>query len=108
MKWYLKSKWLAGLAKRPFTSIVKKLGYNEIYTMETCLEWSDFSVSAALNQYKSSWLWRNTMFEISVVSQSNEHCDHCNCKCNNQYDTPKGIVVYAKLRTLHWLASLFK
>jgi len=56
MKWYLKVKLLAGLAKYPFTSIVKKLGYNEIYTTKTCLEQSDFSVPATLNQYKSRWL----------------------------------------------------
>ena len=52
MKWYLKAKWLAGPVKRPFISIGKKLGYNEIYTTKTCLEWSDFLVPAELNQYK--------------------------------------------------------
>ena len=48
----LNSKWLAGPAKHPFTPTVKKLGYNEIYTTKTWLIVSDFSVPAALNQYK--------------------------------------------------------
>ena len=26
------------------------------------------------------------MSEISIVSQSNDSCDHCNRKCNNQYE----------------------
>jgi len=36
-KWYRKAKWLTGPAKRPSTSIVKELGYNEIYRTKTYL-----------------------------------------------------------------------
>jgi len=45
MEWYINPKWFASPAKRPFTSIVKKLGYNEIYPQN---KRSDLSVPEAL------------------------------------------------------------
>ena len=34
------------------------------------------------------------MFEISVVSQSNGHCDHCNRKCTKQYENDNHILLH--------------
>ena len=43
------------------------------------------------------------MFEISIVSPSNDRCDHCNRKCNNQYENDNQI--YANF---DWPDNLFK
>ena len=83
--------WLAGPAQRPLTN-------------ENVLKESDFSVLAALNQYKSCCL----KFQFSVSPTIVVIIAIVNATTNMTRVTSKGIVSYDKLRTLAWLANLFK